>query len=94
MAEVDVVFCTINLVQSASTAISCRNVSLEELEVRVHLGNFRTPIEAHKAWQMAKKEIIYKVAQEQPDERLKDALILRCNQLQYDIDNGLETVKL
>lgn len=58
------------------------------------LGYFETPMEAHKAWQIAKKQIIYDVTLEQTDERLKAALLFRCDQLKYDIDNGLETIKL
>lgn len=59
-----------------------------------HLGCFSTTEAAHKAWQQAKKEIIYDAALEQTDERLKAALLLRCDKLQYDIDNDLETIKL
>ena len=61
---------------------------------RKHLGYFTTSGAAHKSWQVAKKLIIHDVATEQADERLKAALLLRCDQLQYDIDNGLETIKL
>lgn len=59
-----------------------------------HLGYFLTPKEAHKAWQQAKKALIFNVAMEQTNEKLRAALLLRCDQLQYDIDNGLETIKL
>lgn len=59
-----------------------------------HLGYFLTTKTAHAAWQIAKKDIIYSVAIEQSNERLKAALLLRCTQLQFDIDNNLETIKL
>lgn len=61
---------------------------------RKYLGIFSTPQEAHAAWQLAKKESIFSAALEQTDSRLKEALLLRCTQLQYDIDGGLETIKL
>lgn len=59
-----------------------------------HLGLFATAQLAHKAWQAAKKQVIYDVALEQTDGRLRTALLSRCTHLQYDIDNGLETFKL
>jgi hypothetical protein len=59
-----------------------------------HLGLFENKEFAHQAWQKAKKELIYIAAQEQENERVKNALLSRCTQLQYDIDNELETVKL
>lgn len=61
---------------------------------RKHLGYFLTREEAHKAWQQVKRDVIYKVALEQTDQRIMDALLLRCSHLQYDIDNDLETIKL
>lgn len=59
-----------------------------------HLGCFTTPQAAHAAWQRAKQDLIYNVAVEQVDERLKAALLLRCDKLQYDLYNRLETLKL
>jgi|688.fasta_scaffold786719_1 hypothetical protein len=61
---------------------------------RKHLGYFETYFHAHQAWQHAKKELIYSAAFEQEDEQVKNALLSRCTQLQHDIDNGLETIKL
>lgn len=59
----------------------------------IYLGRFSNPILAHKAWQIAKKNIILKVAEQQV-KAVKEALLERCIQLQYDIDNSLETIKL
>lgn len=59
-----------------------------------YLGLFLTPETAHVVWQQAKMESVFNTAMEQTDEILKDALLLRCTQLQHDIDNGLETIKL
>lgn len=59
-----------------------------------HLGYFSTPQEAHIAWQEKKKNIIFDCAVSQENEKIRNALLLRCTQLQYDIDNGLETIKL
>ena len=58
------------------------------------LGSFETPIQAHSAWQKAKSEIIEQAANEQTDERIKNALIQRVKQLRDDLANGRETIKL
>lgn len=60
----------------------------------IYLGCFNNKLDAHLAWQKYKKDLIYSAAIEQDDERVKNALLSRCEQLQYDIDNGLETTKL
>lgn len=60
----------------------------------VYLGSFKTTKAAHKAWQVAKKDIVYDVAMAQVDSRLKESLLLRYTKLQYDIDNQLETLSL
>lgn len=59
-----------------------------------YLGYFVTYQAAHAAWQQAKQETISYTAMHQTDERIKDALLLRCTQLKHDIDNNLETKKL
>ena len=58
------------------------------------LGRFKTKEEGHAAWQKAKAEIIEQAANEQTDERIKAALMLRVNQLRDDLANGRETKKL
>lgn len=58
---------------------------------RKNLGYFTTPLEAHRAWQLNKMQLIAKIANEQTDERLKHTLLLRCEWLQYALDNNLET---
>lgn len=59
-----------------------------------HLGSFDSISEAHAEWQKAKAEIIQQAANEQTDERIKNALMLRVNQLRDDLAAGRETVKL
>lgn len=44
---------------------------------QIHLGNFATPEEAHNAWLVAKREISVKIAAEQKDQRVADALVNR-----------------
>lgn len=68
--------------------------SVTVLGVGKHLGYFKTPQKAHRAWQKAKLDLIFYTAQEQTDERLKSALLLRCTQLKFDLDSNLETIKL
>lgn len=60
----------------------------------ISLGCFITPMQAHAAWQKAKSDYIEQAANEQTDERIKKALLLRVNQLRDDLANGLETIKL
>ena len=59
-----------------------------------YLGMFDSPMQAHAAWQSKKAEIIEKVAAEQTDCRVKNALMQRVSQLHDEMANGLETAKL
>ena len=43
----------------------------------IYLGTHDTPEEAHKAYSKFKAEVIHETALQQPDERVKDALLLR-----------------
>lgn len=61
---------------------------------RVHLGYFFNPMDAHIAWQFSKSNYINLVANEQSDERIKNSLLLRVEQINNDIKNGIETIKL
>ena len=61
---------------------------------RVHLGMFICTEKAHAAWQNAKIEIIERAANEQTNERVKSALMLRVKQLRDDLASGRETIKL
>lgn len=47
-----------------------------------NLGRYATPGEAHNAWRLAKSKVIIEVAQEQPDPRVRDALLKRAAVLQ------------
>lgn len=57
-----------------------------------HLGLFLTPLEAHKAWQLAKAEIIEQFPTTDP--RIRKALDLRVAQLRDDHANNRITTKL
>jgi hypothetical protein len=59
-----------------------------------NLGCFKNKILAHAAWQKAKAEIIEQAANEQTDNRIKTALMLRVNQLRDDLANNRETKKI
>lgn len=61
---------------------------------QVHLGYFCSTESAHKAWQAAKLRCIYCAIEGQIDKRLKDALLMRCCQLKFDLDNALETIQV
>jgi len=63
-------------------------------EGSVSLKSHATPMEAHKAWQIAKKDIIQGILEKDPDVQVKIALQSRVAQLHYEIDNNLETIKL
>ena len=58
------------------------------------LGVSKTPMQAHAIWQKAKALLIEQAANEQTDERIKNALIQRVKQLRDDLANGRETIKL
>lgn len=58
----------------------------------VYLGLFSTPLEAHKAWQLAKAEIIEQFPTTDP--RIRKALDLRVAQLRDDHANNRITTKL
>lgn len=57
-----------------------------------NFGFYVTPLEAHKAWQLAKASIID--AAETNDPRIRAALDLRAKQLRDDAAAGRETIKL
>lgn len=55
------------------------------------LGRYDTPMKAHRAWQLSKAGTLDKVALTMLDERVKNALMARANQLRLDAENGHET---
>lgn len=57
-----------------------------------HLGRFETAELAHKAWQLAKSEILIGLSVSDP--RIRKALDERALQLRFDAENGIETTKL
>lgn len=57
-----------------------------------YLGIFTTPLEAHRAWQLAKADIIETFPTDNP--RIKAALDLRAARLRDDYANGRITTKL
>lgn len=59
---------------------------------RLYLGSFPTPLEAHKAWQLAKADIIANFPTTDP--RIRTALDKRVAQLRDDYANNRITVKL
>lgn len=58
-----------------------------------YLGSFKTPMEAHRAWQLAKIEQI-KLATLDPqlNDKIISALWQHAERIQNDFDNGLETL--
>lgn len=60
--------------------------------VSTHLGYFLTPLAAHKAWQLAKADILESFPADNP--RIRKALDLRALQLRDDCANGRITTKL
>lgn len=63
--------------------------------VDTHLGVFDTPMEAHRAWQKFKIKHIKEVIKEDEiynHEKLRFALNVHVEKLQYELDNGLETI--
>ncbi len=65
-----------------------------ETDVRKCLGLFKTPAEAHHAWQLAKRDRALQLQSEQVDERVIGGLQRVIDKLQYDYDNNLETKTL
>jgi hypothetical protein len=61
---------------------------------RKSLGKFTCPIEAHRAWQEAKLKIAHEMLLVEDNPRVKVGIKRIVDQLQYDIDNNLETIKL
>ena len=59
---------------------------------RVYLGSFPTPLEAHRAWQLAKADILESFPTDNP--RVRKALDLRALQLRTDHAHGRITNKL
>lgn len=57
-----------------------------------YLGIFLTPLEAHRAWQLKKAEILENFPTNDP--RIRAALDKRAHQLRTDAANGIETTKL
>lgn len=66
--------------------------SVRSFYYRKHLGYYDTPLEAHKAWQLAKASIIE--AFPTTDPRIRAALDLRAQQLRDDHANNRITEKL
>lgn len=61
---------------------------------KTYLGDFKTPEEAHKAWQKAKMSYIKELSRNQSDHRITEKLLEKAGQLQYEMENNLETVSL
>ena len=59
--------------------------------MKVLLGLYLTPEEAHKAWQKAKIKQAQDLAVEQTDERIVQGLLRVADKIQYDLDNNLIT---
>ena len=58
---------------------------------QTHLGYFKTPEEAHRAWQKAKAALAFDLALEQTDERVKQGLMRVYEKILSDYEQGLET---
>lgn len=61
---------------------------------RVSLGYFKTPEEAHQAWQQAKLDYGRELQSEQTDQRVLDGLDVILNRLEQDILEGNITERL
>jgi hypothetical protein len=57
-----------------------------------HLGVFQTPMEAHRAWQLAKIKVLDDLKDSQPDFLVKIGLQRIIDKIQDDYDNNRETV--
>lgn len=65
---------------------------IQILKISVHLGHYATPLEAHRAWQLAKIKRIENFHTDNP--RIRAALDLRVKQLRDDHANNRITTKL
>lgn len=63
-------------------------------EGRVFLGYFKTPMDAHKAWQLAKCERAIHLQSQQTDSRVIAGLQRIIDKLEHDFENNLETFTL
>lgn len=61
---------------------------------RIRLGYFKTPEEAHRAWQQAKLDYGRELQSEQTDQRVFDGLGVILNRLEQDILEGNITERL
>lgn len=59
-----------------------------------NLGRYKTPEEAHRAWQLAKRDRALQLQAEQTDSRVIGGLQRIIDKLQHDYDNNLETKTL
>ncbi len=57
-----------------------------------YLGYFKTPEQAHRAWQKAKSAIAFDLSLEQTDERVKQGLMRVYEKILSDYENNLETI--
>jgi hypothetical protein len=57
-----------------------------------HLGCFKNPQDAHKAWQKAKAALAFDLALNQTDERIKQGLMRVYEKILSDYEQDLETV--
>lgn len=62
--------------------------------IRVSLGTHKTPMAAHRAWQLAKRDRALQLKAEQTDRRVIGGLQRIIDKLQHDYDNNLETKTL
>ena len=58
----------------------------------INLGYYKTPEEAHRAWQKAKAAQAFDLALEQTDERVKQGLLRVYEKILSDYENNLETI--
>lgn len=61
---------------------------------QIHLGYHTSELDAHRAWQKAKRQLLLNEVGKHGDTRIDDALMLRVNQLQHDLDNHQITRRL
>lgn len=83
------------LTRAKRFSATCSNITKSSL----HRGYFDDPMEAHRAWQLAKIEAILDTIflyqlEDCYRQDVEDALLLRVDQLQKDYDLGVETKSL
>lgn len=66
---------------------------------RKHLGNFLDPLDAHKAWQLAKIDHLREVAERYINEPVNRedvyrAILCRADRIEYDLVNGMVTDRI